>query len=87
MYMTQAPCAKKICQLREFPLSLGKGKEVPQTCGVPPFKASSTLRVQLSAVIQLRHSYFIRLLHLRIALEQTQDSANILGNLRIGTYM
>ena len=40
---------------------------------------------ELSSVSQLRHSHLIGLLHLRIALTQSQDCANVLHNLKIGT--
>ena len=70
-----------------LPLGLGTGSERSQTCGVPLFKASPSLKVlnslllvSLDALTPLAH--YVRKLRKRTA--QSRDCASVLRNLEIG---
>ena len=69
-----------------FPFILVWAQTEPRPVHFPPVQCFTISKSsQLSSVSQLRHSHRIGLLHLRIALMQSQDCANVLCNLKIGT--
>ena len=74
-------------QRNSLPLGLGTGAEKSQTCGVPPFKASPSLKV-LNSLLLVSSDALTPLAHyvhkLRKRIAQFRDCANILRSLKIG---